>query len=162
MDVYEIKDGRYLLLDEELGINFHGPFEGTAVQEHYPSGKIQSESYYLENALHGPSKFFSEEGILLSKSWFLFGLQQGKIWHFYASGKLYSVERFKHGLREGLQEYFYEDGTPKTVMHYEKGELHGEVRLYFPNGQIKREILFSHGIKQEHDQIGNEVGSCTS
>jgi len=157
-EMYEIKEGRYLLVDEELGLNLRGPFEGEMRRGYYPSGKLQSECHFLGDQLHGPSVFYSEEGVILSRSWFLFGLQQGKVWQYYPSKKLYSLQRFKDGLREGLQEYYYEEGTLRTRMHYAKGELHGEVLLNFPSGKVKRHLSYLHGKKQGEEKIYNEAG----
>ncbi len=164
-EIYEIKEGRYHLVDQELGLNLQGPFKAEMRCDFYPSGKLQSECYFLEEQLHGPSVFYSEEGSILSRSWFLFGVQQGKVWQYYLSKKLYSLQRFKDGLREGVQEYYYEDSTLRTRMHYAKGELHGEVLLYFPNGKIKRHLSYLLGKKQEGEKIYNEAGDlveCSS
>jgi antitoxin component YwqK of YwqJK toxin-antitoxin module len=158
MERYEVTDNRFILVDEELELSIEEPFHGTESSTYYPDGILKSVCFTVQDLLHGPSSFFSQEGVLLSKSWFYFGTQQGKMQQYFLSGKLCSIQRFKDGMREGKQEYFYEDGTKKTVMHYQKGVLHGEVHLYFPSGNVKRHTRFCEGKKEEFDQIFEEDG----
>lgn len=158
-DCYRFEDGKYILIDRELGIEFRRG-EGDSperVSESYPDGTKKMECFYLDG-LHGPSTFYSNEGQILSKSWFIHGKQEGKALYFYRSGVLKSAQRYLGGVRHGVQEYYYRDGRLKTRLNYCNGKLNGVVSLYFPDGTLKREIPFSegkrHGIERKWDEAG--------
>jgi antitoxin component YwqK of YwqJK toxin-antitoxin module len=156
---YEFEHGFLRVIDDELGLHLETPFnyEGES-KTFYPSGKLKSVCYYKDLDLHGPSFFYSEEGMLLSQSWFFFGKQQGKMKQYYSSGKIYSLQQFKDGKREGKQEYYFEEGGLKSFMFYHNGTLHGETLLYHPTGKLKRKTCFSNGAKTGEDKIWDEEG----
>lgn len=125
---------------------------------YYPDGSIESECYYHEGNLHGPSHFFSEDHVLLSETWYVHGKKEGKTTRRYLSGKLSAFERHKEGKLHGKQEYYYEDGTIKTIMHYFHGKLNGEVILFWPSGIKKREVTFQKGLRQGVDRMWSSGG----
>lgn len=98
----------------------------------YPDGKIKAESFYVKGKLHGPARFWGNEGQLLAESLFIGGLQQGKQVWYYPSGKLYSLQRYQDGVWHGPQEFYYEDGVLKTLMYYDHGKLSGKALLQLP------------------------------
>ncbi len=150
MERYELVNGMFYLIDPELGIDIQESCVSCAPTPlFYPSGQVEGETFYLEGELHGPSLFFSENGMLLSKGWFYHGQRMGKLWQYYLSGKPYCVQRFKAGVPCGNQEYYYEDGALKTLLPYEEGELHGEVKLFWPDHKLKRTAHFIHGCKDK-------------
>lgn len=117
---------------------------GTEVRRlHYPNGALKGEVSYRGPVLHGPSKFYSEEGKLLSVSEFADGRPEGKCERRYPSGAIYSREYFQNGLRHGRQEFYYEDGGLKTEMECVQGRPSGAVRLYSPDGTLEREVKLS-------------------
>ena len=121
----------------EAYIEKEGVIEGEAIL-YYPDGKIKQVTYYKKGQLHGPSRFYSEEGGLLSESWFIEGLQEGKCYAYYPSSHLYSLHRYKKGLMEGLQEFYHEDGGVKTLLNYRKGTLMDEPYLRSSDGTKAR------------------------
>lgn len=108
----------------------------------YPSGSKKYECTYKEGKLHGPSRYYSEEGVLLAESYFIEGKREGEVHWFYPSGERYSVQHYRHGVWDGTQEYWYKDGTLKTSMQYVKGTLKGKVVLNNPDGTLMRELHF--------------------
>lgn len=106
----------------------------------YPSGSVKEEVFYEKGQLHGPSSFWSEEGVLLAKSLYVKGKEEGECFWYYPSGVIYSIQRFQRGLWHGLQEYYYEDGTAKTLVKYSKGNLVEEAILYHPDGSLFKRI----------------------
>lgn len=114
----------------------------------YPSGKKKTESYYVDDKLHGPSTFYQEDGKVLAKSWYIYGKKQGKSFWYYPSGSLYSIQRFLNGLWHGQQDYFFDNGNQKTLMTYHHGKLEGKVLLYSSNGNLERELEYSEGIRK--------------
>jgi antitoxin component YwqK of YwqJK toxin-antitoxin module len=159
MDRYELRENRFYLIDEELGISIEEPFQGHVYRESYSSGALFQESHYLGDLLHGPSQFYSEEGNLLVRHFFYQGKREGKGWQYYASGGLYALERYLQGKRQGKQEYYFEDGNRKSLLHYRSGLLEGEVLLFWPSGRKKREAKFIQGVRTGWDRIWEEDGT---
>ena len=154
----------FYLVDLDLGLKLYSDLKGVTVEkEYYSNGVLKHHAYYLEKKLHGPSRFYSEQGTLLSESWFFLDQRQGRTTRFYSSAKLYCIERYKGDQYEGMQVYFYEEGHIKTELPYFKGKLHGEVKLFWPNKGLKRRCQFSNGKKLELDQMWDEHGNelCT-
>lgn len=106
----------------------------------YPDGKLKFVCYYLEGKLHGPSIFYSLEGVETARSWFYKGKRQGVcVWN-YHSGALYSRQRFVEGVWEGAQEYYYPDGARKTLLFFKKGILTGKAKAWKRDGSLEREL----------------------
>jgi len=120
-------------------------------QELYDNGAVYWQGYYKKGLLHGPSRYFTKEGSILSVTWYFDGREQGESYQYYISSKVASITRSK----DGLQEYYYESGAVKSSMNYNHGVIEGDVFLYFEDGKIKRKCFFLQGIKQGVDIILN-------
>ena len=105
---------------------------------YYPNGEIKEETYYKKGELHGPSRFWDNQGNLLAESWFVDGKQEGKSWWYYPSGKVYSLQRYLSNEWNGLQEFYYENGKVKTLMNYLRGNLSGVPVTLNPDGSKAR------------------------
>lgn len=117
-ECYSFEDGLVAIEDPELAISLQG---------------------HSHHELHGPSRFYSASGQLLSEAWFFDGQRQGRMRQYYTSGALCSLQCFKNDQREGVQEYYNEDGTLRTRLHFYQGHLRTAL-IYGPNGAIKREV----------------------
>lgn len=164
-EIYSFDDSFITILDPELELNIR--HENLAPPEkeilRYPSGEIYCERFFVKNeenalVLHGPCRYFSCDGELLSKSWMVNGIKQGKFWLYDENKKLSSLQRYVDGQLEGKQEYFYPNGKVKTIMNYRKGVLDGVTLLYFDNGQVKRKIPYKMGKKVGAEQFWNAKG----
>ncbi|WP_316358626.1 toxin-antitoxin system YwqK family antitoxin [Candidatus Neptunichlamydia sp. REUL1] len=149
------KDGQGGVLRAYFEIEGH--FEGQYLL-YYPGGGIETECFYLNGELHGPSRFYSENEVCLSETWFYQDKKEGKSTRYYLSGKLSIIERYKKGILHGKQEYYYENGNLKSEMTYSRGILEGSVELYWPNGQKKREVIFQTGLREGVDRMWNQQG----
>ena len=136
----------YFEIEEKLEGQFH---------HYYPNGKLETECFYREGLLHGPSRFYSETGNCLSETWFYKDRKEGQSKRYYPSGQLCSIERFKEGTLHGKQEYYYEDGMVKSTLSYRNGRLDGEVNLFWPNGKKKRQCHFKEGVREGYDRMWN-------
>jgi antitoxin component YwqK of YwqJK toxin-antitoxin module len=151
---YTFNDQIYAIVEPTLGIKLREETPQTEPKRTtYPSGAPQTECFYQNNLLHGPSRFFSENGYLLSETWFWKGHKQGIARIYYASGALYALLRFRNGKKTALQEYFYENGHPRTRETLLDGVLHGDTQLFWPNSQVKRSCSFVQGKRRGLDQI---------
>ncbi len=119
----------------------------------YPGGSVRIQCYYKNGKVHGPSLFFSEDGIVLVETWFIEGKRTGKSFHRYLSGAKQSTQNYLDGVWHGKQIFWYENGNEKTVMEYVHGKVDGKVYLYYPNGRLKRELTFKEGKCIEHTNV---------
>lgn len=154
-DIVVKKDDKGIVLRAFFEVN--GALEGQYLI-YYPDGSIETECYYHKDNLHGPSRFYSEDGVTLSETWYFKGKKEGRTIRRYLSGSISVIERHKEGKLHGKQEYYYEDGTLKTVMHYFQGKLNGEVTLFWPSGLKKREVTFQRGFRQGIDRMWSSGG----
>jgi antitoxin component YwqK of YwqJK toxin-antitoxin module len=136
VSIINFMDGSQRIFGEKDGVS-HGEWRLT-----YPSGKSKITAFYDMGRLHGPFRFYSEEGILLVENWFVEGMKEGRGLSFYLQGQKSSEERFFHNQLHGLQLFWYSDGTLKTSMTYNKGVLVGKVALFYPNGSLFRSLEF--------------------
>lgn len=161
---YRFEDGVIMIEDPELDIHIKEPFQPNAesiFRDHYPNGQMAAEQFYIDDLLHGPSTYFSENGGLLSRHWFIKGKNEGKALSYYPQGALQAIQRYRNGVWHGRQETFYPDGKLKAVIPYNQGQIHGEVRLYYPTGKLKRELNFAEGKRHGVEKIWNEAGLLT-
>lgn len=184
-DVYEFSNGKLVIRDRELDIDFEEEFKPEMIPEErktseagaahefftahpgkvegqslllYPDGKIEGEMFYLNGLLHGPTSFYHNDGQLLARSWFLNDKRVGKSWQYYPDGKVYSLMKYKEGLLHGRQEYYYPNGALKTILNYNQGVLDGEVWLYFHSGKPKRLLHFRNGMLDGKECMWNKKG----
>lgn len=153
-------DGKtYELIDPDLDIHFN---EKGAVYERevltYTSGLLKMETHYKGGRIHGPSRFYDEQGKLLSESWFINGKRSGKMKTYHLGGALHSVRGYKEGKKSGIHRYFYPDGRPRSLLPYSEDLLSGEVELYHPGGIPERKLTFVDGVREGFDRIWDSKG----
>lgn len=157
--IYKYENGILKIQDKELGIDFEELFEPTDnLRSYYPDGKLEREMLYLDGKLHGPSSFYSKDGVLLGRGWFIRDKRNGKSFQYYDDGSIASVQQFINGLPHGLQVYYYRTGQKSTQMNYQNGVLEGEVILYHPNGNLKKRQFFKNGLLHGTEEIWNANG----
>lgn len=130
-----IRDNEGNLL--ECYVEKNGLQDGQAL-EYYPDGSVKSESFYTKGKLHGPSSFWSKDGVLLAESWYFNGIQQGKSLWYYPTGELYALQQFLDGEWHGRQEYYYAGGALKSLLTYKKGKIVGTPLLLCADGTLYR------------------------
>jgi len=152
--LYETKVDKNCKLEKIFSLE-EGVRNGIAL-ELYDTGAVYWQGYYKKGVLHGPSRYFTKEGNILSVTWFFDGNEQGESYQYYMSSKVASVTHYKDGKMHGLQQFFYENGALKSTMNYQNGIIDGDVVLYFKDGKVKRKCSFSEGKKQGVDIIFGE------
>ncbi|MEC7839950.1 MAG: 6-hydroxymethylpterin diphosphokinase MptE-like protein [Chlamydiota bacterium] len=123
---YHSKGDTFTIFDPALGIDIKGTFS-------------------KGDGLNGPSRFYHENGQLLSETWFYMGKKVGRSETYYPSGKCYSITHYVDGNLHGPQDYYFEDGKRRSHLNYKNGVLDGPVYLFYENGQLKREIFYNRG-----------------
>ncbi len=85
--------------------------EPEAVKEFYPSGKLKSETPFVNGNIHGTRKSYFESGVLQKE------------------------EEYRDGRREGVSREYYEDGVLKNYETFKDDRLNGECYMNYPGGQ---------------------------
>lgn len=80
-------------------------------KEYYPSGKIKSETHYVDGKINGKRKLY------------------------YENGNLQKEEEYKNGIREGVFLEYYEDGALRNYETYRDDALNGLCYMQYPGGQ---------------------------
>ncbi len=155
----EINDpGKPLILKASSEKPFTIDPAATRSSEYFPSGKLKHEEYRLNDLLHGPSTYYSEEGNVLSRHHFSDGKLEGNSYSYSLEGALIAQNSYCQGDLHGVQNYYYPDGKQKSFIPYKKGLLHGKVQLFYPDGKIQRELFFVDGMRHGPERILNEAG----
>mgnify|MGYP000385518781 CR=1 FL=1 len=89
---------------------------------YYSNGQKEYAAQYLNGKLDGMSRYWSEDGLLISES------------------------EYSHGKPHGLWEKYYANQKTMYQVHYFHGQKHGKEKWYYENGQIKSEQLFQYGV----------------
>jgi len=96
------------------------PFTGIA-KDYYPSGKIKTESFYVNGKLNGKSITY------------------------YENGNLKYEENYKNSKLDRLIKTYFEDGTIRTELYYKNGELDGESLNFYKDGSLKGREFYRNG-----------------
>ena len=80
--------------------------------EEYPSGKIRSQTTYVNDKKEGPEK------------------------EFYENGNVKREATYKNDRREGIVREYYEDGSLEVEYNYSDGYIDGLVTRYHKNGKV--------------------------
>jgi len=126
------------------------------------SGRLKSESEYLDNGTAANVKLFhtngkkAAEGLYRNKlregTWYFYGIEsdsiplitesyvrgkkEGKAIHRYYTGQVFETYTYKDGERTGKWEQFYPSGKLKGQGAYQRDSLQGPVTYFFENGRI--------------------------
>lgn len=166
-NVYQFDGHLIHIEDTELSLHIQESFEPgpeDIKEEFYPSGQLKKRTFYFQGQLHGPSYFYSPEGILLAEGWFLHGKRQGKNWQYYSSGRLYSLQRYRNDSFHGTQEFFFENGQIHLILPYKNGLLNGTVHIYNSEGKPQRMLDYQngkrHGVERNWGNNGHLLIEC--
>jgi len=98
------------------------PFTGIA-KEYYPSGKIETESFYANGKLNGLIKTYFEDGTIRTEIYYKNGELDGLAKEYYGNGQVFIQESYKNGELDGESLNFYKDGSLKGREFYRNGKL---------------------------------------
>lgn len=161
---YQMQEGSLTIKDPVLEIDIEKTFTPIFEKEYYSSGELKNSICYNQQALEGPSRFFSKEGKILSETWFVNGLKEGKCRNYYASGTIRSIQCYRHHLLHGKQEYYFPQGSVQMILNFKEGMLEGLGKIYFPDGSIYRELNYlngkRHGTESQWNSAGQLMGIC--
>ncbi|MBA2728165.1 MAG: toxin-antitoxin system YwqK family antitoxin, partial [Parachlamydiaceae bacterium] len=159
--VYSFEEGKLRLFDPEFDLNYEEifiPDEEGKFRLYDDSGRLKHEYFLRNGKLHGPSRFYNQEGIILAQNWYIDGLLQGKSLKYFSTGELYGIQRFRNGAKHGKQELFYKTGSVRSIIPFKDGVLDGEMILIHDNGVQSRSLYFVGGKRNGIEQFWNKKG----
>ena len=103
---------------------------------YYPNGQIEYAAEYVNGKLDGTSRFWHEDGTLISESEYSNGKPHG-IWKKYFSNKTIMHETsYFHGQKHGIEKWYYENGQIKSEQTFQFDiPIDDQIRFY-PDGSI--------------------------
>jgi antitoxin component YwqK of YwqJK toxin-antitoxin module len=129
------------------------------VEEYYPDGNIKSEITVQNNMRNGISKYYNENGRLMSTAEYVNDKRNGWVVNFNTeNGKISTKAFFKNDVQNGELIQYYKEGSLFRTSTYEDGRVNGIIKTYWPDRKLKAENLFKMGIPskglKEYDRHG--------
>ncbi|MDO8896024.1 MAG: toxin-antitoxin system YwqK family antitoxin [Bacteroidales bacterium] len=111
----------------------------------HENGRLQMESEYVLNSLHGKQTRYYENGVIQSVAFYKNNLLDSVNQQFSINGKLIQNETYRRDSLHGLFQRFYERGQIMVDGQYESGMMHGEWLFYDTGGAIVGRASFDMG-----------------
>lgn len=148
IDKYDSKDD----IDEGLGTWYH------------PNGTKSKEAYFVNDKLHGISRIWDEDGLLIEESRYVMGELEGRYITYHRNGKLSGDYNFSKGKMQGTQREYYENGKLKRQFEASNDMKEGLSTWYHENGKKQEESYYVnnklHGISKVWDADGLLIVEC--
>lgn len=160
-EIYELQNGQYKLIDEEIGLNLEDLFSPTRIDVKNPSETILKEGEtliikrYKDGVIHqvfveyggmrnGHFCTFYPEGRLQGESFYKNGKLHGPSSFYSEEGQRLTLSYFFEGEYQGKVRHFYSDGTLCRLESYKDGKLHGCQKYFFESGAVKSLLHYAH------------------
>ena len=112
------------------------PSPGYTEVAYYPNGQQEYAAEYFNGKLDGMSRYWSEEGLLISESEYSHGKPHG-IWKkYYVNQNIMLESHYFHGQKHGKEKWYYANGQLKSEQSFHFGEPLDAIIRWHPNGSI--------------------------
>lgn len=109
-------------------------------KEFWPNGDLKSEVSYKNNKKQGLEiTWFDDLDCVESEAYYKDGLLDGPSIYYSRKCKKEFFETFKNGLKEGLELEYYPNGRVKAEGKFKKGNLDGYYKIFDKNGNFSFE-----------------------
>lgn len=155
---YELDEGKYILIDEELQIHleeeFHFPplpsldacKDSAGFEMHWGGEGELIELYSLQRGLkHGLARHYHKNGSIKWEACYKEGLLHGPSKYFSDKGTLLSITWFYEGKEEGVSYQYTIHGSPFSKLCFRKGLLHKRQEYYYEDGSLKSILNYEEG-----------------
>jgi len=116
------------------------------VKEHYPDGRLKSQTEALGKLRHGKSKEYRKDGTLESLTTYENNRKHGPVLNYYPDGKTIKTEiDYRYGLKHGDAKWYFPDGKIYRFTPYFEGKINGIRTTYYENGTKQAEIPYLNG-----------------
>ena len=105
-------------------------------RSYYSNGQLEYEAEYLNNKLDGISRYWTEDGILISESEYSNGQENASWKKYHPNGSLMNDTEYFHGKKHGFEKWYYENGNLKSEVQYKFGEPITKIIRWNPDGTI--------------------------
>ena len=103
---------------------------------YYTNGTQEYEAEFLNGKLDGLSRYWSQDGILLTESEYSNGKPHG-IWKKYNDQQnvIYETHYF-HGNKHGTEKWYHDNGQLKSEESFKFGKSMNDIIRWYPDGSI--------------------------
>ena len=116
------------------------------IKEHYPDGKIKSETEAKGKLRHGTSKEYRKDGTLENLITYENNRKQGLAANYYPDGRTVKTElNYVNGYKQGEATWYYPDGSVYRKTPYENGRITGIRTAYYESGVLQSETPYLNG-----------------
>jgi hypothetical protein len=116
------------------------------IKEHYPDGKIKSETEAKGKLRHGTSKEYRKDGTLENLITYENNRKQGISANYYPDGKTVKTEiNYINGYKQGEATWYYPDGKVYRKTPYVNGRITGIRTTYYESGVLQSETPYLNG-----------------
>lgn len=116
------------------------------IKEHYPDGKIKSETEAKGKLRHGTSREYRKDGTLENLITYENNRKQGIAANYYPDGKTVKTEiNYVNGYKQGEATWYYPDGKVYRKTPYVNGRITGIRKTYYENGVLQSETPYLNG-----------------
>ena len=103
---------------------------------YYSNGQQEYAAEYLNGKLDGISRYWSEDGLLISESEYSNGKPHG-IWkEYYINRNTKHEVHYSHGQKNGMELWYYENGQVKSEQSFQYGVSENTIIRWHPDGSI--------------------------
>ncbi len=116
------------------------------IKEHYPDGKIKSETEAKGKLRHGSSKEYRKDGSLENLITYENNRKHGLAANYYPDGITVKTElNYVNGYKQGEATWFYPDGKVYRKTPYVNGRITGIRTSYYESGVLQSETPYLNG-----------------
>jgi antitoxin component YwqK of YwqJK toxin-antitoxin module len=170
---YELDEGRYSLIDPELGIHFEEDFSFSSLplnieeckgREEFevhlqPGGEVEKVYSIVEGLKEGPARHFHPGGKLKWEAYYSRGMLHGPSKYFSEMGILLSITWFYQGRQEGAAYQYTIHGSLFSKLSFKGGLFHGIQEHYYEDGSLKSILHYEKGLLHGDVELLFEDGS---
>lgn len=110
------------------------------------NGKLESESYYVENKLSGKSTGWYPNGNLQYEYNYADGLYDGKWTYYHENGKVFNTGTYVNGKATGLWYSYYANGKKWKETNWINGKREGRCQAWYENGKQLFDVVFKNDV----------------
>jgi hypothetical protein len=143
-----------------LTIAFSSNAQTEIKKQYYKSGKIKSETPYVDGKINGVKKAYFENGVLESEDPMINGQTNGTYKWYFESGMLRVEVDYINGKRNGMQRYYYKSGNIEMETIFKDGEITSSKTFNDVNPVIKTEVAKADTLIKKYTTDTCISGDC--
>lgn len=111
---------------------------------YYPGTTLKNQEItYLNGVKHGPTRSYTQTGILISELMYANGRAEGLARYYHANGTLREEAVFRNNARDGIAKTYDASGRLIEEAPYRNGKREGHVKTFNPDtGEVVTTVLF--------------------